>query len=218
MIIAVDGPAGSGKSTVADIVAKKLGFIHFNSGLLYRGITAYLLKNELDINDVKKEDIILETSFIGDVQHVFVNGEDYTPYLRENIVSINSTIVGKNPITRQIVDDCQRTFCSANNCIIDGRDIGTHVFPNAELKFYVDCNVKVRAKRRFLEEQEKNSNVSLKAIEMQIIERDETDKNRKIAPLVQAPDAIYIDTSDLTIDQVVELMMKYYYELGLTQK
>lgn len=211
MIISIDGPAGSGKSTVANELAKKLGFIHFVSGSLYRGITAYLLENEFDFSTIKEQEPVfnlnLTVKYKNNIQQVFVNNKDYTNSLRNNEVSTHAPLVSINKHIRKIVDDCQKQFCANNNVIIDGRDIGSFVFPNAEVKFYLDCDVKERAKRRFLEEVKKNKYITIEEIEKQIIERDNLDKTRKIAPLVVPKNAIIINSSSLTVEQVIEKML-----------
>lgn len=209
MIISIDGPAGSGKSTVADILSEKLGFVHFNSGALYRGITAYILDNNLEVDSIDLNNIKLETKFINNIQHVYVNGTDYTSKLRDNEISIATPKISSIKHIRQIVDNCQKSFASKNNVVIDGRDIGSFVFPNADIKFYLDCSITERAKRRFKEEIIKNPNITLQEIETQIAERDEFDKNKKIAPLVVPKNAIIIDSSHLTIDEVVDLLFKH---------
>lgn len=209
MIISIDGPAGSGKSTVANLLAKKLNFIHFNSGSLYRGITAYILQNNIDINTINDIELNLKTKFLNDIQQVFVNNQNMTSFLRNNQVSIATPQFSIIPKIRQIVDNCQKSFCSSNNVVIDGRDIGSFVFPNAEYKFYLDCAVDERAKRRFNEEIKKNPNITLKEIEAQLIKRDETDKAKKIAPLCIPKDAIIIDSTNINIDEVVNKMTNY---------
>lgn len=212
MIISIDGPAGSGKSTIADVLAEKLGFIHFNSGSLYRAITAYALKNNIDIDETTADylsKLKLETKFENNVQHTHVEGEDYTPYLRDFKVSKFSARIGTLAPVRATVDACQREFASTHNVVIEGRDIGSFVFPNAEYKFYLDCDVKERAKRRFKEEQLKGTNVTLEAVEAQLKERDKSDLERKVAPLVVPKGAIRIDSSKLTIDEVANEMLSH---------
>lgn len=211
MIITIDGPAGSGKSTVASILAKKLGFIHFNSGSLYRGITAHLLANNIDVDNIDNipilENLSLDVEFINGVQHVFVNKIDYTNNLRASNVSTLTPIVSVNKKVRALVDKTQREIAKNNNLVIDGRDIGSYVFPNAEIKFYLDCNIKVRAKRR--QKELGNDKYSLKEIEKMLFERDEYDKNKKVAPLVVPKNAIVIDSSNLTVDEVVNKMLSH---------
>lgn len=207
MIVSIDGPAGSGKSTVADELAKKLGFIHFNSGSLYRGITAHLLRNNIEVNSINsRTKLKLETRLINNVQHVYVNDVDYTLDLRNNDISIATPTVSVNKYVRNIVDNCQREFCSKNNCVIDGRDIGSYVFPNADYKFYLDCALRERARRRYKEEKKKNSNITLKQIEAEIAKRDKVDKNKSIAPLVVPENAIIIDSTKLKIEEIVDTM------------
>jgi len=213
MIITIDGPAGSGKSTVADILAEKLDFIHFNSGSLYRGVTAFLHSNNFNVEGLTKETPIpslnLEVKMVDDVQKVFVNGTDFTPVLRNNTISTLVPFVAANQSCRTIIDNCQREFCSSHNVVMEGRDLGSFVFPNAEIKFYLDCSIKERAKRRFLEEKAKNPSITLEEIETQIRERDYMDKNRDIAPLVVPKDATIIDSTTLTIDEVVETILTH---------
>ena len=152
----------------------------------------------------------LKVEMLNNVQHVIVNGIDYTSVLRDNEVSTNVAFVALNENTRNIVDKCQKEFCSNNNVVIEGRDIGSHVFPNAELKFYLDCNAKERAKRRFLEEKAKNPNITIDEIEAQIIERDKLDKEREIAPLVIPKNAIIVDSTGKTIAEVVDILLESY--------
>ncbi len=213
MIITIDGPAGSGKSTVADLLAEQLKFIHFNSGSLYRGVTAFLLSENYNIELITPHSPIpkfkLETKMINGFQHVIVNKIDFTLVLRDNQISTLVAFVAANKLCREKVDECQKAFCSSHNVVMEGRDLGSFVFPNADIKFYLDCSVKERAKRRFKEEQAKNSHVTLEEIEKQIEERDRIDKSRELAPLVIPKDAIIIDSTNLSIKQVVEAMNKH---------
>ena len=213
MIITIDGPAGSGKSTVADILADKLGFIHFNSGALFRGVTAFLHNENFDIESIEVNSTIpdfnLEVKMIDDVQHVFVNNKDYTPMLRNNTISTLVALVAINKNVRKRIDECQRKFCLKNNIVIEGRDVGSFVFPDAEVKFYLDCSIKERARRRFLEEKSKNSQITIEEIEQQIAERDYLDKTREIAPLIVPNNAIIVDSSNLSINEVVETFLNH---------
>ena len=210
MIITIDGPAGSGKSTVASLLSDKLNFIHFNSGALYRALTCYLHTNRFDFSTMKEDfpvfDLDLKAEFIDNVQHMFVNGTDFTHMLRNNEISQLTPLVSLNKSLRNIIDRCQKDFCIKHNVVMEGRDLGSFVFPNAEIKFYLDCSIKERARRRFLEEQQKNSVVSLAEIEDQIAKRDHIDKTKPIAPLVVPKNAIIIDSSNLTIEQVLKEM------------
>lgn len=210
MIISIDGPAGSGKSTVAKKLSEKLNFIHFNSGSLYRAVTAHLLKEKYNFEDITELhptfDLQLKLNFVDDVQHVYVNNIDYTNKLRLNEISMLTPFVSVNKSIRQIIDNCQKDFCSKNNVVIDGRDIGSFVFPNAEFKFYLDCSIEERARRRYKEEKQKNNKITLQSIEKQIKERDFIDKNKKIAPLVIPKNAIMVDSTTLSIEEVVDKM------------
>lgn len=205
MIISIDGPAGSGKSTVADMLANKLGFIHFNSGKLYRGITAFLIDKKINLTNISTATINypvkLETKFKNGVQYVFVNGTDYTPYLHDNITSVNTPNVSKNHYFRSVIDVCQRDFAKNNNLVVDGRDIGSFVFPNADVKFYLDCAIEERARRRF---KELNGQVSPPQLIKEIEERDNIDKTKKVAPLVVPKNAFVIDSTNMTINEVVD--------------
>ncbi|MBR6778670.1 MAG: (d)CMP kinase [Clostridia bacterium] len=213
MIITIDGPAGSGKSTVADKLAECIGFIHFNSGALFRAITAHLYKNNFNFSllkvDTKIQDFNLKVKMINENQHVYINDIDYTPILRDNVISTLVPIASQNAMVQQKVQAYLKEFCNTNNVVIEGRGIGSEVLPNAEFKFYLDCSIKERAKRRFLEEQAKNSIITLEEIEKQIAERDHLDKTREITPLVIPNGAIIIDSTNLTIPQVVETMRNY---------
>ena len=213
MIITIDGPAGSGKSTVADILADKLGFIHFNSGALYRGVTAHFLNENFNIESISSHSTIphfkLTTTMENEIQHVLVNNIDYTSQLRDNKISTLVVYVAANKFCRQKVDECQKSFCSTHNVVMEGRDLGSFVFPHADVKFYLDCSVKERARRRYAEEKAKNSKVTLREIENQLKERDMIDKSREIAPLVVPKNAIIVDSTNLSIQEVVETMLKY---------
>lgn len=208
MIISIDGPAGSGKSTVAELLATKLGFVHFNSGSLYRAIAAFALYNNIDVdtNVDMLANLPLEVKFEGNIQHVIVKGIDYTNCLRNNEVSTHSSYVSKFKPIRNLVDNCQHEFANNNNVVIEGRDIGSFVFPNAEFKFYLDCSVEVRAKRRYTEEISKGNNITFEEIKQQIIERDKFDINKPIAPLVVPKGAFVIDSTNKTAEQVADEM------------
>ncbi len=208
MIISIDGPAGSGKSTVAKLLANRLGFIHFNSGSLYRGITAHLLHTGIK-DVVAYADLNLSTKIVDGIQHVYVNDIDYTDHLRDNEVSVASPSISINPTIRDIVDNCQRTFCNNYNCVIEGRDIGSFVFPNADYKFYLDCSIEERARRRYKEEKKKNNKITLAQIEQELKSRDRLDQSKPIAPLVVPKNAIVIDSSHLSVEEVVDKMYSH---------
>lgn len=207
MIISFDGPAGSGKSTVAKLVAENLGFIHFNSGSVFRAITAFLLENDEDIEKLYSADIKVKIK--NNNQLVFVNKVDYTPILRNLEISKNVASYSAMQEVQYIAQKIIKDFCSSHNVVIDGRGLGNEVLPNAEYKFYLDCSVKERARRRFLEEKQKGSNITLQEIESQIEDRDKLDRERDIAPLVIPENATIIDSSNLTINEVVDKILSF---------
>ena len=209
MNIAIDGPAGAGKSTIARLAAKKLGFLYVDTGAMYRAIALYLLWNETDIDDeeeLKKalERININIVYENNVQHVFLNYQDVSAEIRSEKVSIMASKTSALQPVRDKLLNLQKDIATKNNVIMDGRDIGTNILPNAEVKIYLDASVEVRAKRRFDEMKNKGENPDLESIKLNIIARDEQDMNRKIAPLKKAEDATLIDSSYMSIDQVVD--------------
>ena len=194
MNIAIDGPAGAGKSTIARLAAKKLGFLYVDTGAMYRAIALYLLWNETDIDDeeeLKKalERININIVYENNVQHVFLNFQDVSAEIRSEKVSIMASKTSALQPVRDKLLNLQKDIATKNNVIMDGRDIGTNILPNAEVKIYLDASVEVRAKRRFDEMKNKGENPDLESIKLNIIARDEQDMNRKIAPLKKAEDA-----------------------------
>ncbi|MFQ6751952.1 MAG: (d)CMP kinase [Clostridia bacterium] len=208
MIITIDGPAGSGKSTVAKLISKKLGIIHFDSGAIFRGATAYLIDSNYDISSITTDsdipDLKIDMSIIDNVVNISINNLDVTARLRNIDVSNNVAKVAVNKNIRRIIDEFQRSFAVGKDIIVDGRDTGSHVYPNADYKFYLDCDEKVRANRRYQEELSKNLSVNYESILEEIKKRDHLDKTREVAPLVVPENAIIIDTSFLTIPEVME--------------
>ncbi|MBQ9984464.1 MAG: (d)CMP kinase [Lachnospiraceae bacterium] len=210
--IAIDGPAGAGKSTIAKLVAKKMGYIYVDTGALYRAIAHYLVINQIDIENEDAlakacEGISVSIQYEQDVQQVYLNGENVTPFLRtEETGNMASKSSAKAPVRAALLD-LQRDMAKEYNVVMDGRDIGTNVLPNAEVKIYLTASSKERANRRYKELLEKGENADFGKIEADIIERDERDMNRDIAPLKQAEDAVLVDSSDMGIDQVVDVIM-----------
>ena len=211
MIIAFDGPAGSGKSTIAKIISEKLGITYLDTGAMYRAVTLYFLENNVDFNDENQVEINLERielEFIND--KLYLNNKDVSAQIREKNVNDNVSFVSAIRIVREKMVDLQRKMSGKKSVVLDGRDIGTVVFPNADYKFYITASVDVRARRRYEEELRKGiSNLSLNEVTKSIENRDYIDSNREVTPLKKADDAIEIDTSDMSIDQVLEKILSY---------
>ena len=212
--IAIDGPVASGKGAVTKGLSQKLGIPALDTGAVYRAVTLYLLDNFIDIRDEKaillnlnKIDLRLY-SVVNHNLRVFIQGQDVTSRIRENRVSLSVPIVAAHIGVRDFVNRQIATVASQGNYIMEGRDIGTVVLPNAQYKFYLTASLEVRAKRRKADLDAKGENISLLEVMAQVKERDERDMNRKIAPLKQAPDAIYIDNSNLTLEQTIDTMAK----------
>lgn len=209
MNIAIDGPAGAGKSTIARLAAKELGFIYVDTGAMYRAIALYLLDNKTDIYDETAlknalDNIHINIVYEAGVQHVFLDLQDVSTEIRSEKVGNMASTSSALPPVREKLLDLQRDIAAKNDVIMDGRDIGTNILPNAELKIYLTASVDVRAKRRYDELKLKGENPDLEEIKKGIETRDYQDMNRDIAPLKQADDAVYIDSSDLTIAEVVD--------------
>ncbi len=213
MNIAVDGPAGAGKSTIARLAAKELGFIYVDTGAMYRAIALYLLDNDTDINDEAAlksalDNININIVYENNVQHVFLNLQDVSTEIRsEKVGKMASTSSALAPVRAKLLD-LQRDIAAKNDVIMDGRDIGTNILPNAELKIYLTASVDVRAERRYKELQLHGENPDLEEIKKGIEQRDYQDMNRDIAPLKQAEDAVYLDTSDMDIPEVVDKIIQ----------
>ncbi len=212
--ITIDGPSGSGKSTVADVLAQKLGFNHLNTGALYRAVTYGCLQAGIrpDEDDKISNYIAncgLNVKFVGGYQKVYLGDQDVTPYLRQNEISVQSPLYSVSPSVRYGLTDFSRKLSKKMNIILDGRDSGSFVLPDADYKFYLDASVTERAHRRQLELKAKCESVDLDTLVRQLTERDEFDKHKKIAPLVVPENAIIIDNTHLDLEQTAEEMMKY---------
>ncbi|MHB0808145.1 MAG: (d)CMP kinase [Facklamia hominis] len=215
MQIAIDGPAASGKSTVAKILANKLKATYIDTGAMFRAVTLYLLKQEglitrVELWDQNLADIEIQLEMTESGQKVFLNQEDVTEAIRSQEVSRQVSKVAANLKVREYLLKEQRRLAKDQDVVMDGRDIGTTVLPQANYKFFMIASSRVRAQRRF-DELSKNghSPISIEQIEKDIQARDEYDRNRKYAPLKKAEDAIEIDTSNMTIDEVVEKMLTF---------
>ncbi len=209
MNIAIDGPAGAGKSTIAKLVADKKGFIYVDTGAMYRSIALYIIENGINVDDeeaVKNacDNIDISLKYVDGVQHVYLNDKDVsTDIRREEVGNMASKAATKKAVRERLLD-LQRDIAASNDVIMDGRDIGTFVLPNAELKIYLTASVMTRAKRRFDQLTEKGEKPDIDKIAEDIEKRDYQDMHREIAPLKQAEDAVYLDTSDMTIGEVVD--------------
>lgn len=215
MNIAIDGPVASGKGAVTKGLSIKLGIPALDTGAAYRAVTVFALDHEIDIHDEKqilmklnKVDLRMYVSDNHDVR-VFVQGQDVTSRIRDNKVSLAVPVVAAHVGVRDYVNRQIAAIAAQGNYILEGRDIGTVVLPNAEYKFYLTASLEVRAKRRKADLDRKGENLSLLEVMAQVKQRDEMDMNRPVAPLRQAPDAIYIDNSDLTLEQTIDTMAKY---------
>ncbi len=215
--IAVDGPAGAGKSTIAKLVAKKLGLVYVDTGAMYRAMGIYFLglglspEDEAGITEAcSGADVSI--AYENGVQQVYLNGENVTGRLREEAVGNMASRSSVYLPVRKKMTELQRTLASKTAVIMDGRDIGTVVLPDAALKIYLTASVEERARRRYTELLEKGQACDREAIEQDIRERDERDMNRETAPLRQAEDAVRVDATELSIDQVVEKILSLYQE------
>lgn len=218
--IAIDGPAGAGKSTIARMTAEKLGYIYVDTGAMYRAMALFLIRNNIAADDneaVSREcrnaDISIE--YRDGEQVVLLGGQNVNPYLRTGEVSNMASVSSTNADVRVKLVELQRKLAEKANVVMDGRDIGTVVLPHAQCKIYLTASVAVRAKRRFDEIIEKGGEADIETISREIEERDYRDMHRANSPLKQAEDAIYLDTSDLTIDEVTEKIMDIAKQKGI---
>jgi len=215
MIIAVDGPSGAGKSTVARILAKRLGFLYVDTGAMYRALTLKALENKIPVSDEKRINdlasgvrIDLRNNSDGSLS-VILDGRDVSPDIRQARITRFVSDVAKIKEVREIMVKMQRELGQKKDCVLDGRDIGTVVFPDAQKKFFIDATLQVRVQRRFKELRGLGQDITLNDVEMDLSNRDKIDSTRQVSPLRQAQDAIYIDTSDLSIEQVVDKMFEF---------
>ena len=210
--VAVDGPAGSGKSTITKMVAKSLGFNYVDTGAMYRALTYNFLSNGLDeLEEEEIKELLSKTDFkveyVDGVQYVYVNNEEVSDKIRTAEVSKFTSLFAKSPVVRDFLIDTQRNLANTNNIIMDGRDIASVVLPNADVKIFLTASVEERARRRVLDfERQGIENVDFEKVKEDIKARDWQDENRDIAPLVKVDSATLLDTTSLTIDEVVEKM------------
>ena len=212
--VAIDGPAGAGKSTIAKLVAKKKGYIYVDTGAMYRGLAIHFLKKKADQEDRQAvaeacRDAEATIGYEDGVQQTYLNGENVTGMLRTEEVGNMASKTSAIPEVREKLLELQRSLAREKDVIMDGRDIGTNILPNADVKIYLTASVETRARRRYDELKEKGTDCSLDEIARDIRERDERDMTREIAPLKKAEDAILVDSSDMTIQQVVDEICGY---------
>lgn len=215
--IAIDGPAGAGKSTIARRTAQELSFIYVDTGALYRALAVFLVDEGVSPEDTEKvkeavKSVKVSIAYENGEQQVLVNGKNVTDRLRAESVGNMASTISAIPAVRAALLDLQRDLAKAHDVLMDGRDIGTNVLPDAELKIYLTASVETRAERRYRDLQEKGVEKALSEIRKEIEERDHRDMTRAIAPLKQAEDAVYLDTSHMNIDEVVETIGKLYRE------
>ena len=212
MNIAIDGPAGAGKSTIAKLIAKKKNYIYVDTGAMYRTLAVHFIRAGLDKDDEKRISAACDFAnvsikYVNNEQHVYLNGEDVTLILRTEEVGNMASASSVFPAVRNKLKELQQDLARKNDVVMDGRDIGTVILPDAQVKVFLTASSKVRAQRRFDELKLKGIECDINEIEKDIIERDYRDSHRKEAPLKQAEDAIYIDSSDMTIDEVAEKIL-----------
>jgi cytidylate kinase len=208
MIIAIDGPAGSGKTTVAKLLAKKLNIAYLDTGATYRALTLKALKKNTDLNSSASLKLLAEELNLEfDGSTVYLDGIDVSSEIRTPVIDRNISVIVSYPEVRKVMVDLQRKIAQGKNFVVEGRDITTVVFPKAEFKFYLDADPEIRAERRFKEFKTKGANLNFKEMKKDLDKRDQADKNRKVGALTIASDAIVIDTSKLTIEEVVEKML-----------
>ncbi len=210
--VAIDGPAGAGKSTIAKQVARKEGFIYVDTGAMYRAMAYYLLQQGIDGNDSEAisracTDAEISLRYENGEQVVLLNGENVNGVIRTEQVSRMASVSSANPDVRVRLVELQKKLAKVNDVVMDGRDIGTCVLPDADVKIFLTASAAVRAKRRYLELHEKGETADLATIEADIIERDHRDMTREHSPLKQAEDAKLLDSSDMTIEQVVDAII-----------
>ena len=213
--IAIDGPAGAGKSTIAKRVAKELSFIYVDTGAMYRAMALYFLRKGILPDETEKieaacEDIQVSITYVNGEQQVWLNGENVSKEIRKEEVGNMASKTSVNSKVREKLVALQRELASRENVVMDGRDIGTQVLPDATAKIYLTARVEERARRRFLELQEKGMPANMEAIEADIIARDHRDMTREISPLRQAEDAVLVDASQMTIEEVTNAVIREF--------
>jgi len=215
--IAIDGPAGAGKSTIARRVAKELSFVYVDTGAMYRAIGLFLIRNRTDIKEEAQirealEKIDISITYTAGEQQVILNGENVSGLIRTEEVGNMASAAAAVPSVREKLLDLQRTLAETNNVVMDGRDIGSRILPDAQLKIYLTASADTRAKRRYDELCRKGVSCDFEEIKDDIIKRDDQDMHRAVAPLIQAEDAVYLDSSEMTVEEVTEKIKFLYKE------
>ena len=208
MKVAIDGPAGAGKSSIAKAVSKKLGFVYIDTGAMYRAVAVYAIENGIEIKEENftgdvLDKIKIDITYEDGTQRIFLLGKDVSERIREADASIGASNVAVIPQVRLKLVELQRTLAEKTSVIMDGRDIGTYVLPDAEVKIFLTASSDVRAKRRLLEMKEKGMEADFETVKRDIEYRDKNDSERAFAPLRKAEDAVLVDTSDMTIEEVI---------------
>lgn len=211
--VAIDGPAGAGKSTIAKLVAKEKGYIYVDTGAMYRALAVYFLEKGIAAGETEKiiaaaRQAEVSIRYEDGAQQVYLNGDNITTKLRTEEVGNMASMTSPIPEVRERLLELQRSLAREKDVIMDGRDIGTNILPNADVKIYLTASVETRAKRRYKELTEKGMDCNYEEIAKDIQERDMRDMNRETAPLKQAEDAVLVDSSDMTIPEVVETIVK----------
>lgn len=212
--IAIDGPSGAGKSTISKMLAKKLGIIYLDTGAMYRAVALYVSRKGADVNDRDKvvpllTEIGIEFRGEGDEKRIYLNGEDVSAAIREHAVSKMASDVSKIKEVRLFLVEQQRAIAKKNDVVLDGRDITSFVLPDSKYKFFLTATPEERARRRYEELKAKGSDISYETVLADVNDRDYNDTHRDFAPLVQTEDAVLIDSTDLSTDEVIEVILRY---------
>lgn len=217
LVITIDGPAGSGKSTVSKLLARRLGYIYVDTGAMYRAVAVLVRDSELSdsLDETLLENICqgLDLQFIqkDETLHLLANGQDVTAEIRKPEISSLASTVSAKGVVRERLSKIQRSMGKAGGVVLEGRDMGTVVFPDADVKFFLDASPEIRSERRYLELEAKGEETTAEEVYQQMLERDRNDRGRQLAPLKPAKDAIVLDCSDLQIEEVVQFMLEHIF-------